>query len=219
MTLSKKYEEIYGKNANFSNEVNKNVLNQRNNYTNNDFNDSTNNYLTKNKSTNKYSMNNYPENSNTNYPTEPSYELPVLETEPSSWMFYTFLLFVLACVVGSIIYFKDNLIDYYNRFIKPNPNINNELKQLNKSIKKEKKIREKKEKEKETNKKKETGGIRQLSNQINYKSNQIAKDDGYCYIGYDKDMRSCGEIYEGQVCMSGEIFPSLEMCMFPRLRE
>jgi len=32
-------------------------------------------------------------------------------------------------------------------------------------------------------------------------------------------MRSCGEIYEGQVCMSGEIFPSLEMCMFPRLRE
>ena len=36
MTLSKKYEEIYGKNANFSNEVNKNVLNQRNNYTNND---------------------------------------------------------------------------------------------------------------------------------------------------------------------------------------
>jgi hypothetical protein len=164
-------------------------------------------------------MNNYPENSNTNYPTEPSYELPVLETEPSSWMFYTFLLFVLTCVVGSIIYFKDNLIDYYNRFIKPNPNINNELKQLNKSIKKEKKIREKKEKEKETNKKKETGGIRQLSNQINYKSNQIAKDDGYCYIGYDKDMRSCGEIYEGQVCMSGEIFPSLEMCMFPRLRE
>ena len=214
MTLSKKYEEMYGNNATFSNEVNKNVLNQRNNYTNNDFNDSTNNYVTKNNSTNNYSEKSY-----RNYPTEPSYELPLLETESSSWMFYTFLLFVLACVVGSIIYFKDNLIDYYNRFIKPNPNINNELKQLNKSIKKEKEIRKKKEKEKETNKKKETGGIRQLSNQINYKSNQIAKDDGYCYIGYDKDMRSCGEIYEGQVCMSGEIFPSLEMCMFPRLRE
>jgi len=122
----------------------------------------------------------------------------------------------LACVAGSIIYFKDNLIDYYNRFIKPNPNINNELNNLIKVLKR--KGNPQKER-KRNQQKKETGGIRQLSNQINYKTNQIAKDDGYCYIGYDKDMRSCGEIYEGQVCMSGEIFPSLEMCMFPRLRE
>jgi len=95
MTLSKKYEEMYGNNANFSNEVNKNVLNQRNNYTNNDFNDSTNNYVTKNNSTNNYSEKSY-----RNYPTEPSYELPVLETESSSWMFYTFLLFCFSLCRG-----------------------------------------------------------------------------------------------------------------------
>ena len=89
---------------------------------------------------------------------------------------------------------------------------------MNKSIKEEKEIREKKQKEAETETKKEKGGVKQLIHKINYKNNQIAKEDGYCYIGYDKDIRNCGEIYEGGICMSGEIFPTLEKCMFPTLR-
>ena len=96
------------------------------------------------------------------------------------------------------------------------PSVNTELKQLNKSIKEEKELREKKEKDVKKEKNISKGGINQLVNKIN--SNQIAKDDGYCYIGYDNGMRNCGEIYESQICMSGEIFPSLEMCMFPKLR-
>ena len=99
------------------------------------------------------------------------------------------------------------------------PNLKNEITQINKSIKKEKELREQKEKENEQKNKIENGGIQKLVNKINYKSNQIAKEDGYCYIGYDKDMRNCGEINESEICMSGEIFPSLEMCMFPNLRE
>ena len=99
------------------------------------------------------------------------------------------------------------------------PNLKNEITQINKSIKKEKELREQKEKENEQKNKIENGGIKKLVNKINYKSNQIAKEDGYCYIGYDKDMRNCGEIHESEICMSGEIFPSLEMCMFPNLRE
>ena len=44
------------------------------------------------------------------------------------------------------------------------------------------------------------------------------KEDGYCYIGYDRGMRNCSEIHQGETCMSGDIFPSLEICMFPNLR-
>ena len=102
---------------------------------------------------------------------------------------------------------------------KPTNEIKNEIKQINKSIKKEKELREKNEKDIEKKNKIKNGGISKLVNTINYKSNQIAKDDGYCYIGYDKDMRNCGEINQSEICMSGEIFPSLEMCMFPNLRE
>ena len=80
-------------------------------------------------------------------------------------------------------------------------------------------MRDKEQKRKELKQKKEKGGVNQLVNKLNYKSNQIAREDGFCYIGYDKGMRNCGEISDGQICMSGEIFSSLETCMFPNLRE
>ena len=64
-----------------------------------------------------------------------------------------------------------------------------------------------------------TDALEYILNKINYNSNQIAKEDGYCYIGYDRGMRNCSEIHQGETCMSGDIFPSLEICMFPNLRE
>lgn len=42
---------------------------------------------------------------------------------------------------------------------------------------------------------------------------------GYCYIGEDRGFRSCINVKEGDVCMSGEIFPSQEICINPSLRE
>jgi hypothetical protein len=42
---------------------------------------------------------------------------------------------------------------------------------------------------------------------------------GFCYIGEDRGFRSCIEVGEGDVCMSGNIFPSEAICINPNLRE
>ena len=40
----------------------------------------------------------------------------------------------------------------------------------------------------------------------------------YCYIGEDRGHRSCAEVSPNQQCMSGDIFPSMDICVNPRLR-
>lgn len=42
---------------------------------------------------------------------------------------------------------------------------------------------------------------------------------GYCYIGEDRGFRSCIKIGEGDKCMSGDIFPTNDICINPNLRE
>ena len=42
---------------------------------------------------------------------------------------------------------------------------------------------------------------------------------GYCYIGEDRGFRSCISVSENDTCMSGDIFPSQEICVNPSLRE
>ena len=41
---------------------------------------------------------------------------------------------------------------------------------------------------------------------------------GWCYIGDDRGFRSCAEVGVNDTCMSGDIFPSQEICMNPNLR-
>jgi hypothetical protein len=41
---------------------------------------------------------------------------------------------------------------------------------------------------------------------------------GWCYIGEDRGFRSCMEIGQNDKCMSGDIFPSQEICVNPNLR-
>jgi hypothetical protein len=41
---------------------------------------------------------------------------------------------------------------------------------------------------------------------------------GFCYIGEDRGFRSCISVGEGDNCMSGDIFPSREVCINPNLR-
>lgn len=42
---------------------------------------------------------------------------------------------------------------------------------------------------------------------------------GWCYIGEDRGFRSCMEVGANQECMSGDIFPSKQICVNPNLRE
>jgi hypothetical protein len=41
---------------------------------------------------------------------------------------------------------------------------------------------------------------------------------GWCYVGEDRGFRSCAQVGANDTCMSGEIFPSHEICMNPSLR-
>jgi hypothetical protein len=41
---------------------------------------------------------------------------------------------------------------------------------------------------------------------------------GWCYVGDDRGFRSCAQVGANDICMSGEIFPSHEICMNPSLR-
>ena len=41
---------------------------------------------------------------------------------------------------------------------------------------------------------------------------------GWCYIGEDRGFRSCAQVSASDQCMSGDIFPSKDLCVNPSLR-
>jgi len=49
-------------------------------------------------------------------------------------------------------------------------------------------------------------------------TSQSKSKAGYCYIGEDRGFRSCIQVGEGDVCMSGDIFPTQDICVNPSLR-
>ena len=50
-------------------------------------------------------------------------------------------------------------------------------------------------------------------------SSKPSNKSGWCYIGEDRGFRSCIKVGENDQCMSGDIFSSQEICMYPELRE
>lgn len=50
-------------------------------------------------------------------------------------------------------------------------------------------------------------------------TNRSTGKSGFCYIGEDRGFRSCIKVGEADMCMSGDIFPSQEICINPNLRE
>ena len=47
--------------------------------------------------------------------------------------------------------------------------------------------------------------------------NSIGKP-GWCYIGQDRGYRTCSQVGVSDTCMSGDIFPTHEVCVNPNLR-
>lgn len=64
----------------------------------------------------------------------------------------------------------------------------------------------------------------QQPQQQDYQANEASSSvytsgkSGWCYIGNDRGFRSCALVNENDTCMSGDIFPSQEICMNPNLR-
>ena len=48
--------------------------------------------------------------------------------------------------------------------------------------------------------------------------NKRTGKSGWCYIGEDRGFRSCSPVITSDTCMSGDIFPSKDMCVNPNLR-
>lgn len=42
---------------------------------------------------------------------------------------------------------------------------------------------------------------------------------GYCYIGTDDGFRSCIKVGANDICMSEDIFPTMDICINPNLRQ
>jgi hypothetical protein len=49
-------------------------------------------------------------------------------------------------------------------------------------------------------------------------SSKISGKSGWCFIGEDRGVRSCLNIGPNDTCMSGDIFPTNEICINPNLR-
>ena len=41
---------------------------------------------------------------------------------------------------------------------------------------------------------------------------------GYCFIGKINDTRHCAKVNEHTQCMSGDIYPTMDICVNPNLR-
>jgi hypothetical protein len=47
---------------------------------------------------------------------------------------------------------------------------------------------------------------------------QTTGKSGWCFIGEEQGIRSCSNVGVNDVCMSGDVFPSQEICVNPNLR-
>jgi len=58
------------------------------------------------------------------------------------------------------------------------------------------------------------------SQDMDYQAHEASStlQSGWCYIGDDRGYRTCSEVGPNDTCMSGDIFPSQEICMNPNLR-
>lgn len=70
-----------------------------------------------------------------------------------------------------------------------------------------------------------TAQSQQHGGEQDYEANEASSSvhsagkSGWCYIGDDRGFRSCAEVGTNDICMSGDIFPSQEICMNPNLRQ
>jgi len=55
----------------------------------------------------------------------------------------------------------------------------------------------------------------QATSSVNYSGSGKA---GWCFIGSDRGFNSCAQVGVNDTCVSGEIFPSKEICVNPNLR-
>jgi hypothetical protein len=157
-----------------------------------------------------------------------------MDIQPPSFTMWGIVVFTLILAIVSLIYyFRDTLLSYYHSAIDGVKEIN-PIQTLEKTLSETKEpepapnptltastIQSEEREAEEKKKMEEKGAIRQLQNKLDtslYRKDQMVKKDGFCYIGFEKGHRVCTDVYQGDVCMSGEIFPTMDVCLVPSLR-
>lgn len=62
---------------------------------------------------------------------------------------------------------------------------------------------------------KQTANVEATESKSSVKSSGKA---GWCYIGEENKIRTCAEVGVNDICMSGDIFPTSDICINPKLR-
>jgi hypothetical protein len=149
----------------------------------------------------------------------------IVSSEPTNipYMLIFFILLVIGIIVALYIY-RENLyalIDKLNSLGDVDTKIQDQIKKYDTETQ-EKNIKEKESEEKIKNENVKKGAVNELSKKVdtisNYKQEQLVKENSFCYIGYESGQRECTNVFDGDVCMSGEIFPKLDICINPHLR-
>ena len=154
-------------------------------------------------------------------------------SEPTQFPYGWIIFFLVLVLLWVLYYFRENILNLF----KGTPSDNETYKKIQadmQAMKKEDDERHKKIQEdinsiksqEETHKKTQesinAGGVKQLDDKLNtvsaYKQEQLVKENSYCYIGTENGERECTNAYAGDVCMSGQIFPKMAICINPRLR-
>ena len=221
-------------------EVNKKSNNNINNYgfnnnlLNNNNNTSNNININNNRENNK---NNSVNNKN-EYVTQPSM------FNINTILLIIFFLIV-ASIISAVIYFKDSVLSFVkNTFFKEETEkteqeindlkieleenqknkllIEQELEELRKQyIDSDSNKKTDNNEETETEKTKETPKDTKITKKSNeelrklYSDNQFVKEDSFCYIGSDNNMRQCVEVYNGDICESGDVYNRIDECLMP----
>jgi hypothetical protein len=215
-TIAKEFDEVYGNGKNLNYKKNTSIPNMLNKIPN--IENVTNNVV---------------ENYNKNY------NKPISEAfAPFKFPFIPVFIFLLViAIIGVVYYFKDKIIDFFEKINKidnvekktdtiikqyNDDQLNGKIKQLEEDKKKlEEDIQTKEQSTNIKNNNINNGGVNQLNNAINnstsYKKEQDVKENSFCYIGYDDGQRVCTNAFEGDTCMSGQIFPKMDFCINPRL--
>jgi len=50
-------------------------------------------------------------------------------------------------------------------------------------------------------------------------TSSLQQKEGWCYIGEQQDYRTCASVGVNDVCMSGDIFPTRDICINPSVRQ
>lgn len=203
---------------------------------NNNKNSNSNGNSKRNTNTNNNTYKNYVNRNTTmkrNIVTETTEMMKTAQNGISSYVIIVMFLFVIS-LIAVVVFFQESIMNYFKQFFndEDKDKVINELSKgaeqdkerqnkLNDEIKSLKDEISELASSKKEDKKKEEGVKKPKPNKSilqQYSDSQILKNDGYCFIGSDNNVRHCVKAYQGEICSSGDIYKRIDECLVPGLR-